>query len=213
MIMSKLQMDGGTGSRIKLVRQAMGLTQQSFADSLGIVQGFLSSIERGKKLPSETLLIALCHYFGIDREWLATGRGEMRRVPRPAQKGGESSVVPLLQKISEGFPTTIKSEDLIDYIRLPKAGEGYYGLICYGNFMSPTILDGDLVLFTATAEPKNGDVVLLNNLWGDVIMRRYRISGGQVMFSPDNTSYAPFKPEPNTKVVGTVVDVWRRVIF
>ncbi|MBT0653960.1 LexA family protein [Geomobilimonas luticola] len=213
MTIHKLQPDSTIGSRIKQVRQALGLTQQMFADSLGIVQGFLSSIERGKKVPSETLIIALCHYFNIDREWLCIGRGEMRRVGGETRMRGEAASIPLLQKISEGFPASIKAEDVVEYIRAPKAGEGCYALICYGNFMSPTILDGDLVLFVTDLEPKNGDVVLLNNLWGDVIMRRYRVSGGETIFSPDNTSYAPFKPEPNTRIVGTVVDVWRKVIF
>ena len=213
MAIHKLQPDNNIGSRIKQVRQSVGLTQQKFADSLGIVQGFLSSIERGKKIPSETLIIALCHYFNADQEWLCTGRGEMHRIGGGLRSRGESGTIPLLQKISEGFPETILAEDVAEYIRLPKAPEGCYGLICYGNFMAPTILDGDLVLFVPDMEPQNGDVVMLNNLWGDIIMRRYRVSAGETVFTPDNTSYAPFKPEPNTRVVGTVVDVWRKVIF
>ncbi len=213
MAIHKLQPDNNIGSRIKQVRQSVSLTQQKFADSLGIVQGFLSSIERGKKIPSETLIIALCHYFNADQEWLCTGRGEMHRIGGGARLRGESGSTPLLLKISEGFPETILAEDVAEYIRLPRAVEGCYGFICYGNFMAPTILDGDLVLFIPDMEPKNGDVVMLNNLWGDVIMRRYRVSAGETVFTPDNTSYAPFKPDPNTRVVGTVVDVWRKVIF
>jgi repressor LexA len=56
------------GIRIKEIRLSRGLTQKSFATSLGIVQGFLSDVERGRKLPSETLLIALCHLYEISEE-------------------------------------------------------------------------------------------------------------------------------------------------
>ena len=62
MARNKDVLEGSDGSRIKTARLAKGLTQTEFAESLGIVQGFLSGIERGKKAPSDTLLIALCHH-------------------------------------------------------------------------------------------------------------------------------------------------------
>ncbi len=65
--------------RIKEVRLSRGLTQQAFASKLGIVQGVLSDVERGKKYPSDTLLIALCHLYEINEEWLLTGNGEVSR--------------------------------------------------------------------------------------------------------------------------------------
>ena len=60
--------------RIKQLRRAKGLTQKEFADSLGIVQGYLSGIERGKKIPSYTLLMALCFVYGVSKEWLSGGK-------------------------------------------------------------------------------------------------------------------------------------------
>lgn len=53
--------------RIKQLRLAKGLTQKAFSDSLGIVQGYLSSIERGLKIPSHILLMALPHLRGQRR--------------------------------------------------------------------------------------------------------------------------------------------------
>ena len=94
------------GSRIKAARMAKGQTQTEFAASLGIVQGFLSGIERGKKAPSDTLLIALCHQYRINEEWLFTGIGEMFRVQDTADKPGEGTLTrqtPLFEKIPEDF--------------------------------------------------------------------------------------------------------------
>lgn len=212
----KLQPDSGAGVRIKQVRQSLGLTQQAFADTLGIVQGFLSGIERGKKIPSDTLLIALCHLYKISEEWLCTGHGEMKGgggVSALRPEGGARTGIPLLRTIRPGFPADLKESDVIDFLVFPEAAEDAFGLLCRGNFMAPTIADGDVVIFRPATEFVNGDIVLLNNRWGEVIMRRYRFSGGEVIYSPDNISYAPFKPAPNTTVFGKVVDVWRRVKF
>ena len=44
-------------TQFKLKRKKMGLTQSKFADLLGIAQGYLSEIENGMKIPSNSLII------------------------------------------------------------------------------------------------------------------------------------------------------------
>jgi repressor LexA len=205
--------DIAIGSRIKEIRLAKGLTQKEFADSLGIVQGFLSSLERGKKMPSDTLLIALCHLYEINSEWLQSGTGTMFR-NSSSEKGSSSLFVtrtPLLKHIAKGFPNEIKGEDVFDYVSLPNVPEGCYAFITYGDFMAPTIRDGDLVIFQPGIEILNRDIVLVRNRWEEVIIRRYRIRDEELFFAPDNPSYAPFKPDPNVQIVGKVIGVWRKM--
>ncbi|WP_282000997.1 LexA family protein [Geotalea uraniireducens] len=200
----------GIGRRIKALRQAKGLTQKEFSDSLGIVQGFLSSIERGKKSPSDTLLIALCHYYGINKEWLTTGRGEMVRLPERAG-GAPTGGTPLLKAVPADFPTAIPPEAIQEVVALPDVPPGCYALVCYGDFMAPTIHDGDLVIFRPHGELGHGVIVLVTNRWGEAILRRYRVKEGEVYLSPDNAAYTPFRPDPETRILGTVVQVWRKV--
>lgn len=204
------------GDRIKEVRLAKGLTQKEFADSLGIVQGFLSGIERGKKVPSDTLRIALCHFYEINPEWLLSGKGEKFRKAIPAagvSSDAAGSSTPLLKRISEGFPAAIAQEDICDVVSLPGSAPGSYALIASGDYMAPTIRDGDLVIFQADGNIDNGDIVLVTNRWGEAILRRYRLKDGELFFSPDNSAYAPFKPDPDTRTIGLVIDVWRKVNF
>jgi SOS-response transcriptional repressor LexA len=201
------------GSRIKEIRLAKGLTQKEFADSLGIVQGFLSSLERGKKVPSDTLLIALCHLYEINPEWMQCGTGKMLK-SAPREKVPNSLVVtrtPLLRHISKEFPNEVTDEDVFDYVSLPHVPEGCYALITYGDFMAPTIRDGDLVIFRPGGEVLNRDIVLVRNRWEEVIIRRYRLKEDELYFAPDNPSYSPFRPDPNTRIVGKVIDVWRKM--
>lgn len=202
------------GRRIKEIRLNRGLTQKEFADSLGIVQGFLSGIEREKKTPSDTLLIALCNLYEINEGWLATGEGEMYRAPR---RGGQSPSwpegegIPVLERIGAEFPQRIGEDEIRDRVALPGTAEGCYAIVAYGDFMAPTIRDGDLVIFRPGEEPENGAVVLVTNRWGEAILRRYRVRNGDVVYSPDNATYSPFTPAPETRIIGTVAEVWRKV--
>lgn len=201
------------GSRIKTARLALNLTQQEFADSLGIVQGFLSGIERGRKTPSGTLLIALRHYYKISNEWLNSGVGGMFREIAAASEADYPSAtkIPLLKRIPPGFPQEIAADAIHDYVALPNLPEGCYALLTDGDYMAPTIRDGDLAIFNPNGEVNNRDIVLINNRWGEAILRRYRLKGGEVYLTPDNPSYAPFKPDKDTKTIGTVVEVWRKI--
>ncbi len=199
------------GSRIKAVRQAKGLTQKEFAESLGIVQGFLSGIERERKAPSDTLLIALCHHYSINEEWLFTGIGNMFRESSAAREEFLTAKIPLFRKIPAGFPEKVNEDEIKDYVFLPDVPEGCYAMIAYGDFMSPTIRDGDLAIFSTAGEIKNGDIVLVNNRWGDAILRKYRLKDRKVFLVSDNPVYPPFKPDPETKMIGKVLEVWRKI--
>ena len=63
---------------IKEIRKDWGLTQKEFAEKIFIKQGYLSSIERGKKRPSESILLAIQKVFNVSEEWLLTGKGPKR---------------------------------------------------------------------------------------------------------------------------------------
>jgi SOS-response transcriptional repressor LexA len=79
--------------------------------------------------------------------------------------------------------------------------------------MAPTIQDNDVVLFKPGGEPGNGDIVLVNSKWGDIFLRRYRVNIDGAWLSPDNSAYAPFQPESHSRIIGVVVDIWRKVKF
>lgn len=66
----------GFGTRLKKLRLALQLGQMSFANSLGISQGYLSDLESDKKMPSRALLIAISNRYHVNDEWLVLGDGE-----------------------------------------------------------------------------------------------------------------------------------------
>lgn len=196
--------------RIRQLRQAKGLSQKEFADSLGIVQGYLSCIERGKKIPSQTLLMALCHVCGVTEGWLFGG-GEGKRPGSALPPAVREDAIPLLKTVSQRFPDEVGHEDIADYVSLPGIREGSFAIVAEGDFMAPTIRHGDLVIFRPGSGLINKSIVLLNNKWGEVILRRCRMTETGTWFSAENAAYTPFNLDPNTRIFGTVTDVWRKV--
>ena len=63
--------------RIKRVRKALDLTQQAFAERIGVKQNTIALIESGKRNTSDQLLLGVCREFKISETWLRTGSGSM----------------------------------------------------------------------------------------------------------------------------------------
>lgn len=62
---------------IKKMRKLLNLTQQAFADRIGIKQNSVALIESGKRNVSNPVLVTISREFGVRLEWLKTGEGEM----------------------------------------------------------------------------------------------------------------------------------------
>lgn len=67
--------------RIKELRKILGLTQQKFADRLGLKRQTIAAYEIGNIEPSESTLLLICKEFSVHKEWMLTGKGEMFDMP------------------------------------------------------------------------------------------------------------------------------------
>ena len=63
--------------RIKKLRRSLDLTQQEFAEKIGIKRNSLANYETGRNTPIDAILISICREFNVNEEWLRTGTGEM----------------------------------------------------------------------------------------------------------------------------------------
>ena len=63
--------------RIKQLRRTFHLTQQEFADRLGIKRGALANYEIGRNEPIDAVISLICREFRVSETWLRTGAGEM----------------------------------------------------------------------------------------------------------------------------------------
>jgi transcriptional regulator with XRE-family HTH domain len=66
------------GERLKKIRKSLGLNQETMADSLKVLQPFLSRLERGESAIPIKLLSTLFQFAPqINLTWLITGHGNL----------------------------------------------------------------------------------------------------------------------------------------
>lgn len=63
--------------RIRKIRRELDLTQQEFADRLGIKRGTIANYELGRNEPVDSVVSLICREFGVNEEWLRNGTGDM----------------------------------------------------------------------------------------------------------------------------------------
>lgn len=63
--------------RLKKLRKQLGLTQQRFADAIGLKRNSVAQIELGERSPSNSVINNICKTFDVNEVWLRTGEGEM----------------------------------------------------------------------------------------------------------------------------------------
>lgn len=61
--------------RIRKIRDKFGMTQQQFADKLGIKRGAIANYEIGRNEPIDAVISLICKEFNINEVWLRTGEG------------------------------------------------------------------------------------------------------------------------------------------
>lgn len=86
------------GQRIRQVRKAYNLTQQAFADQLGLKQNTIATYEIGKPASGRTLK-AICKTFHVNEAWLRTGEGDML-LPPPNHNTPDEELLGFLGDVS-----------------------------------------------------------------------------------------------------------------
>lgn len=63
--------------RIKQIRKEASLTQEKFAEKLGLKRQTIATYETGRSEPMDNIIISICREFNINNDWLRYGTGEM----------------------------------------------------------------------------------------------------------------------------------------
>lgn len=102
------------GNRIKELRQALSLTQQEFADRIGVKRGAIANYEIGRNA-SDTAVALICREFGVSEHWLRTGEGEMF-----VQIARSDEVMDFVGRAMIGEESNFKQRFLLALSRLPE---------------------------------------------------------------------------------------------
>lgn len=93
-------------SRTSELRKSLGLTQQAFADRLGITRGAVSKYDIDATDPSDAVISLICREFNVREAWLRDGTGEMLE-----QRTRREDIALYLGKVSSGKASEL--EELI----------------------------------------------------------------------------------------------------
>lgn len=64
-------------TRLANLRKALGISQASFAEKIGISPNNISRYESGNRVPAENTILLICKTFDVNYDWLKNGNGEM----------------------------------------------------------------------------------------------------------------------------------------
>ena len=70
-------------NRIRTIRKNAGMTQQQFAERLGISRNTVATYETTTRIPIDAVIVSICREFGVREEWLRTGQGDIYKELTP----------------------------------------------------------------------------------------------------------------------------------
>lgn len=170
------------GSRVKLIRKALGLTQEQLAQRLGIGKTALSMIETGKTGLSSRNKNILIQELNVNPEWIDDGLGAMfnaepnltnafmhrtdnslplQSVPLYSIEG-TAGLVPLFNEKESRIP--------VNYIHIPNLPKCDGAIYVVGDSMYPLLKSGDIVLYKQLHD-------IEDIFWGDMYLLSIDIDG------------------------------------
>ncbi len=124
-------------------------------------------------------------------------------------KIAELQQIPVLGRVPAGFPNDL-TEYVEKYIVLPDpTPPNSYALRVVGQSMEPAIAHDDYVLFVIGRQPSPGDVVVVNDEFGESMIKRFKIKGEEQYLISDNPAYPSFQPNELYRIMGIVIGGWR----
>lgn len=63
--------------RLRLLRDELNLTQETFGERIGSARNTIANYENGNRNPSNAVIKSICREFNVNEEWLRGGIGEM----------------------------------------------------------------------------------------------------------------------------------------
>lgn len=103
--------------RVKILRQALGMSQTDFGAKIGVTRGVINNLDRGLTDLQDPLLSLICSVFNARREWLETGEGEMFEL-----KDAEAPFYDAMGIITNDEPDSFRKRFVIALAELDDAG-------------------------------------------------------------------------------------------
>ena len=201
------------GSRIRQIREKLGIGQRELAKLVNMHQNTLSRIERGEMDVISPYLPILAKGLKVSEAQLAGFDPNVE----PVRLNGR--LVPVLDYIQAGAFAGVapyfRDEEMTEFI--PTMGghsENTFALRIRGESMMPELRENDVVVIDTEIAPQPEDFVVGKDSGGEATFKRYHRRGvdpntGNIRFDlvPLNSAYETLhSTEQHIEIVGTMVE-------
>ncbi|WP_276862600.1 LexA family transcriptional regulator [Anaerococcus tetradius] len=199
------------GNRLRMLREDLGLKQDSLADLLDVNRASISLYESNKRKPSQKILMKYADIFDVSTDYILKGH------QTPVQ-GKDYITINVFGSIPAGIPIEA-IEDITDTedlsIKEYDKNKTYLGLKVDGDSMFPKYLDGDTVIIEKTPDCESGtDAAVYVNGYEATLKTVIKNENGTITLMPINTSYSPKtygKDDEPIKILGIVKEIRRKI--
>lgn len=185
------------GDRIKELREGAEMSMEAFGSIVGTSKQYVNGLEKGaNQRPNGVFLEGWARHFGVNFRWLVSGSG-----PKDALQLSETDTdwadilgVQQAAALGEGvvpdeYAETHKLKFRADSLRRKHLRPDRLAVIYgRGDSMTPTIKDGDAILFdTSDRDPRDGGLYVIT-YDGDLLAKRLMELDGSWYAKSDNDS-------------------------
>ena len=172
------------GKRIAQLRRERGISQEELSELALLHRVTVAKYESGQVEPGASALSRIADALGVSTDEILL-MGETS----PGFVQVVRNAVPSVGEIACGVPITAQ-ENIDGYADLPEGVRADFALRCKGDSMTPTFLDGDLVLIRQQPEVADGQIAAVG-IDGEATLKHFYKTPGGVLLVSDNPKFAP----------------------
>ena len=188
-------MKNDIGKRIASIRRDRGLNQEELAELAMLHRVTLAKYETGQVEPGALALSRIADVLNVSTDELLCRTDKL-----PPFVSIVAGAVPIVGEIACGVPITAQ-QNIDGYADLPDGIHADFALKCKGDSMTPTFLDGDLVLIRQQPEVEDGQIAAVG-INGEATLKHFYRQENGILCVSDNPKYAPqFFPEESLPIV------------
>lgn len=199
------------GKRLRVLREDLGLKQDSLADLLDVNRASISLYESNKRTPSQKILMKYADIFDVSTDYILKGH-------QTPVEGQDYITINVYGSIPAGIPIEA-IEDISDTEDLSlkeyDRNKTYLGLVVDGDSMYPKYLDGDTIIIEKTPDCESGtDAAVYVNGYDVTLKTLIKNDNGTITLMPINPSYPPktYGPDDDpVSILGVVKEIRRKI--
>lgn len=145
--------------RIRQLRKTLKMTQDEFADAIGLTKNYISLVETGSRSFSSRTVSDVCRKFHVNEHWLCTGEGEMFAPSSDDE----------LSKVADTYGLRPQERLLVEnFVKLPAEARAVFveyvanlaqGLSMHQEESAPEKTGADKMMYIADVAARSGDRV------------------------------------------------------